>query len=134
VSGLLLFLSAACATGGPAPLAGITWQWRVTRDGQSVVQAPRPGHAYLLNFRADKLTGRVDCNRLNGGYRVQGSRLHFFHLATTRAFCGKSRGMSGTCLIWHASPVTGAKAGISCLFWLMAGKCAFRGKNDYLVR
>ncbi len=89
-AGFLLLLTGACATPSPPTLAGTTWQWQETRDGEAVVLAPRADHPYLLNFRpAGELTGRVDCNRLNGRYREKDGRLRFDALATTRAFCGE---------------------------------------------
>ncbi|MCU0620784.1 MAG: META domain-containing protein [Gemmatimonadales bacterium] len=104
-------LAAACAPSGgsrsPQPasavkdmgvqaqgLTGGTWEWIGTQTPVELIRPDDPAK-YTLRLGADgKVTGKADCNSLNGSYTTSSERqLSFGPLATTRMLCPQpSRG------------------------------------------
>ena len=57
--------------------------WRVV----SINGRPVPPSGYYFNFMPDRLSGRLGCNNIGAGYRVEGNRLHAAALMMTRMAC-----------------------------------------------
>ena len=71
-----------------APLVNTYWKLTELR-GQPVVPAPnqREAHIVLRVGEQSRVGGSGGCNRLTGGYRIEGDAIAFDHLATTRMAC-----------------------------------------------
>ena len=69
-------------------LEGSNWQLqRIQVPGGFVFEADDPGK-YVLNFRSEnRLTGRSDCNDLNGAWQQNGNTLQFQPFSSTRNMC-----------------------------------------------
>ena len=63
--------------------------WKLTRLGDTPVAAvANQREAYLvLHTEKARVAGSTGCNRLMGGYRLDGDRLSFGQLASTRMAC-----------------------------------------------
>ena len=63
--------------------------WKLTRLGErAVVVGEGQGEPYLvLRPERQEATGSGGCNRLFGGYRLEGGRIRFSGIATTRMSC-----------------------------------------------
>ena len=57
--------------------------WRVV----SINGRPVPPSGYYFNFMPDRLSGRLGCNSIGAGYRVEGNTLHAAALMMTRMAC-----------------------------------------------
>jgi len=57
--------------------------WRVV----SVNGRPVPPSGHYFNFMPDRLSGRLGCNSIGAGYRVEGNMLHAAALMMTRMAC-----------------------------------------------
>jgi heat shock protein HslJ len=68
-----------------------TWTWiRAVDNGNEVV--PRQADTFTLTFSGGTFAATTDCNRVRGGYAVQGSELMFGDsMAATRMFCADSQ-------------------------------------------
>jgi heat shock protein HslJ len=69
-------------------LVGPTWQWveTLSMDG-SVTSVPTP-ETFTITFNEDgTYNALADCNRVNGGYTVDGSQLEIMPGMSTMAFC-----------------------------------------------
>lgn len=63
--------------------------WKLIRLGEQAVRVgEREGEPHLV-LRSEKhqASGSGGCNRLFGGYRIEGGRIRFSGVATTRMFC-----------------------------------------------
>jgi len=70
-----------------APLEGTYWRLTVLR-GNPVETARNQQEAFfILRAEQKRLTGSGGCNRLIGGYTVEGDRLSFTGVASTRMAC-----------------------------------------------
>ena len=87
----LLLAMATQALAGPAsatPLRGTNWQLRGI-VGLPPTAATPPGAPISLHLLTDqpRLAGHGGCNRLMGGFQLEGARLSFSKLASTRMAC-----------------------------------------------
>ena len=65
-----------------------TWTWvrALYNDGREII--PRQTGAFTLTFQAGGVfAATTDCNRVSGGYTVNGRELAFGNMAATRMFC-----------------------------------------------
>ncbi len=71
-----------------APLRGTTWKL-LALGGETVVPRQPPGRAIELQLSAEnlRLAGSGGCNRLMGGFSLEGETIRFFQLASTRMAC-----------------------------------------------
>jgi heat shock protein HslJ len=70
-------------------VVGTTWQWMssVTQDGRVLVEGPE---RYTLLLQADgRAVVRFDCNRGGGSYELEGDRIGFGPLMSTRMACAE---------------------------------------------
>lgn len=76
-----------CARVDPVELENT--HWKLTRlDGRAVVVGEGQGEPHLvLRPERQEATGLGGCNRLFGGYRLEGGRIRFSGIATTRMSC-----------------------------------------------
>jgi heat shock protein HslJ len=77
-------------TGKPEPTSGDATQlfgkkWRLTEVDGAAIKTTR---AYIeFDREAKRVSGDSGCNRITGGFRVDGANLTFFQLASTRRAC-----------------------------------------------
>ena len=83
------------STNGPpagddaAPPALTGRDWMLMRlEGEEVAPLP-DGRRPYLHFEADRVHGFAGCNRLTGGYRIEGRGLEFSRMAMTRMACAE---------------------------------------------
>ena len=86
---------AACANPMPervesaagAPL--VNTQWRLTQLGEQLVENPDAARAVGLKLEAQnlRLTGFGGCNRMFGGYSLDGDQLKFSEVGATKMAC-----------------------------------------------
>lgn len=71
-----------------APLRGTTWRL-LALAGETVVLQQPPGRAIELQLSAEnlRLAGSGGCNRLMGGFSLEGETIRFSQLASTRMAC-----------------------------------------------
>jgi copper homeostasis protein (lipoprotein) len=71
-----------------APLRGTTWRL-LALGGEMVVPRQPPDRAIELQLSAEnlRLTGSGGCNRLMGGFSLEGETIRFSQLASTRMAC-----------------------------------------------
>jgi copper homeostasis protein (lipoprotein) len=64
-------------------------RWVVVQLGDDpvVVRAGRPEPYIVLQSATNEIAGHTGCNRLNGGYRIDGNALRLSEIATTRMAC-----------------------------------------------
>jgi heat shock protein HslJ len=90
LAALLLAMPAptTAAATRPTPLRGTTWLLRaIAGQPPAATSTPQaPISLQLLNDQP-RLVGHGGCNRLMGGFQLQGSRLSFSPLASTRMAC-----------------------------------------------
>lgn len=68
-----------------------TWTWVRAMDGGNEI-VPRRADAFTLTFRADgTFSATTDCNRVMGGYEVEGANLAFGAMAATKMFCADAQ-------------------------------------------
>ena len=79
-----LLLTSACAA--TPPVQERTWYWLGSLRSLSEMQSPRP-EAYTLQIRDGRAAIRADCDRGSGAVTLEGNRVSFGPMATTRAFC-----------------------------------------------
>jgi heat shock protein HslJ len=74
------------------PLAGTRWSVESTVDKDSVSSVPtKPGGVYL-EFADGKVTGSTGCNRLGGNAVVNGDKIMFSNIFSTRRACSGDLG------------------------------------------
>ncbi|WP_298845982.1 META domain-containing protein [uncultured Salinicola sp.] len=81
--------SAATDANAPAAseaLVGTYWKL-MTLDGEPVPVADNQREAHLVLDAQGRVSGSTGCNRLMGGYRLEGDTLTFTQLASTRMAC-----------------------------------------------
>jgi len=68
-----------------------SWVWvRAADAGNEIV--PRQAEAFTLSFSAGTFSATTDCNRVRGGYTVEGRTLTFADaMAATRMFCADAQ-------------------------------------------
>lgn len=83
---LTLALSAVlgCATAADAPLRGTTWAAPAGATGTT--GAGTPPHL-KLETQELRLSGFAGCNRINGSFAIDGSRISFGTVVSTRRAC-----------------------------------------------
>ena len=89
---ILATLSVLAAVGACSPSSGKNLEgtrWLLVELGGKPVASTDPEEAPDLEFAAGerKVTGSTGCNRLTGTYEINGAKLKFSPLATTRRFC-----------------------------------------------
>ncbi len=80
------------ASAAPAPrpsLRGSVWRLEALQDGEGPTLAEPPGRPLELRLDADanRVSGSGGCNRLIGGFRLDGEHLSFSKLASTQMAC-----------------------------------------------
>ncbi|MBT8129966.1 MAG: META domain-containing protein [Gammaproteobacteria bacterium] len=82
-----ILLVAGCTDSGQSghtPLLGTTWN--LVELNNSKIQHPGPQVPHL-RFETDKVTGNDGCNNFFGAYTLDGNKLKFGMLASTRMAC-----------------------------------------------
>ena len=82
----LLFLAGCADSGqsGHTPLLGTTWNLVALNNSKIEHPGPQVPH---LRFETDKVTGNDGCNNFFGAYKLDGNKLKFGMLASTRMAC-----------------------------------------------
>ena len=77
------------AAAADAPLAGT--RWRLVALGDAPVRAAEAARAahLVLSAEGGRLSGSDGCNRMVGGYALDGARLSFSGIGTTRMACAE---------------------------------------------
>ncbi len=71
----------------PTALRNKTWQWIATDTPSEHIEVPNP-ERYTIQFSDDgKLQAQFDCNRGGGTYQIDGGKLTFGPLLSTRVGC-----------------------------------------------
>ena len=95
----ILLAAAGCSTriGGPVSeqVAGAAsvplteTQWRLTQLGERVIDNPAGDAAVILTLQAQnpRLVGFAGCNRMFGGYSLNGNALKFDQIGATKMAC-----------------------------------------------
>jgi len=83
---------AAASPAGKQPqpgLRGQRWRLQALQDGPGATLLEAPERPPELELAADseRMSGSGGCNRLMGGYRLKGERLHFSQLASSQMAC-----------------------------------------------
>jgi heat shock protein HslJ len=87
----MMLLLSACADTTPSaqypPLQGSTWL--ITQAGGEKIQAVNDTEAPNLIFdeESQRVSGSTGCNRIAGGYTLEGDKLRFQQMVSTRMFC-----------------------------------------------
>jgi copper homeostasis protein (lipoprotein) len=71
----------------PAALAGTTWLLTSLGGQPVVVTDPQRQPSLVLDEAANRLTGSGGCNRIMGGYQLDGDQIRFLQVASTRMAC-----------------------------------------------
>lgn len=75
---------------GAPPSSALTGRdWMLMRLEGEEVAPLSDGRRPNLRFEADRVHGFAGCNRLTGGYRIEGTGLEFAQLAMTRMACAE---------------------------------------------
>lgn len=69
------------------PLLGPKWTVDTLIEGQSASSVPSDGEASLTFAEGDKVTGNTGCNALTGTAKVNGDKVTFGPIATTKKAC-----------------------------------------------
>jgi heat shock protein HslJ len=78
----------------PAPLTGTTWKLSGYFDGKSAFVSVVNGTEITAVFDAQgKVAGSAGCNQYNGSYTLEGQKVAFGPLATTRMACADPAGV-----------------------------------------
>jgi len=87
-----------CSSVDPVELENT--HWKLTRlGGRAVVVGEGQGEAHLvLRPERHQANGSGGCNRLFGGYRLEGGRISFSGIATTRMSCPAGMEIEGAFL------------------------------------
>jgi heat shock protein HslJ len=82
----------------PAPdLTGSTWQLISFNDGKGGMESNLTAENITITFGEDgQVSGNAGCNDFSGSYQIDGNRLTFGELATTRKMCAKPEGVMET--------------------------------------
>jgi copper homeostasis protein (lipoprotein) len=85
-------VQAAAGPAGKQPqlsLRGQRWRLQALQDGQAATLLEAPDRPPELELAADsdRLSGSGGCNRLMGGYQLEGDQLRFSQLASTQMGC-----------------------------------------------
>jgi heat shock protein HslJ len=75
---------------GPIGEIGVPGAYNLTGTNWRVVSIngrPVPPSGYYFNFMPDRVSGRLGCNTIGAGYRVEGSTLRAGALMMTRMAC-----------------------------------------------
>jgi heat shock protein HslJ len=68
-----------------------TWTWVRAMDGGNEIVLGR-ADAFTLTFRPDgTFSATTDCNRVMGGYELEGTTLEFGTMAATKMFCADAQ-------------------------------------------
>jgi heat shock protein HslJ len=76
----------------PVELPGTSWDVLSYDNGRGGVTSVIIGTELTLNFDEETVAGLAGCNNYNGGYEVDGQKINFGPLATTRKFCSDPEG------------------------------------------
>jgi heat shock protein HslJ len=77
---------AACAPDA-IQLEGSSWTLTNIRDEAGDMAPALPGVVVTMHFQVDQVSGESGCNTYSGSYTVDGNKLQFGPLATTRQAC-----------------------------------------------
>lgn len=73
-------------------LTGRTWTWVRTQMNDGTVTTPKKVEAFTITFNADgSVLGTTDCNRFFGKYSLDGNKVTFGPLASTKMACSGSQ-------------------------------------------
>jgi putative lipoprotein len=80
-------VSETVAAAAAVPL--VNTDWRLTRLGERILDNPPGADAVRLQLQAQnpRITGFAGCNRLFGGYLLNGDQLKFAQVGATRMAC-----------------------------------------------
>lgn len=69
-----------------------TWTWIKTQYNNDTEVTPLEADVFTLTFNTDgKFSATTDCNSINGSYEVDGSKISFGNIASTRMYCEGSQ-------------------------------------------
>jgi hypothetical protein len=69
-------------------LVDTDWVWVRSLYNNDTRNSPDTPGRYMVRFNSDgTFTGRADCNRIRGQYRVDGHRITVSDIISTRAMC-----------------------------------------------
>ncbi len=83
VLAMALGLSTGCATAADPPLRGTTWSQGPVGTGPDAPAVP----SLKLDPQAARVSGYAGCNRINGSYTLDGNKLSFGSVVSTRRAC-----------------------------------------------
>lgn len=73
-------------------LEGKTWVWNATTMNNDEVTSPKELNAFTITFNEDgKFNGTTDCNNYFGEYTLDGNKLTFGGMASTKMYCQDSQ-------------------------------------------
>ena len=77
------------AQDAPPSVRGTVWQLQALQDGNSpsLIAPPAQPPQLLLTSAGERLTGSGGCNRLIGGFQLNGEQLRFSRLGSTQMAC-----------------------------------------------
>lgn len=68
------------------------WEWVKTQTNDGKVVTPKKAGVFTLTFGKDsRVSIGTDCNSMGGSYKVEGNRLTFSQLFSTKMFCDGSQ-------------------------------------------
>lgn len=77
---------------GSLTITGQTWKWVKTQMNDNTLITPKDSNAFTITFGADgRVTGTTDCNNFMGNYKLDGNKLTFDAMASTKMFCQGSQ-------------------------------------------
>ena len=72
----------------PGALLGVEWRLAEIHPANAAAQIAGDPLKYTISFMADgSFGGQLNCNRMSGDYKLEGGKLHFGPIASTKAFC-----------------------------------------------
>lgn len=99
--------AAAQSAGPPRPLVGTRWTVDTLVSGGVASSAPSDAAAFLVFGPDGKVSGSTGCNSLGGTATIEGNKIDFGQLSTTRRACAGAGGaMEATVLTVLDKPVT----------------------------
>jgi copper homeostasis protein (lipoprotein) len=87
LSFVLVSLGVAACAPSTMQLEGSSWALASIRDEAGDMAPALPGAVVTAHFQIDQISGESGCNTYSGSYAVDGNKLRFGALATTRQAC-----------------------------------------------